>query len=219
MAVPPAMILKASAAPVRGAAATPSLVASELSDRAIVDEVLAGKTEHFEELVARYERPVYALLYRMVRRREDAEDLAQETFVKAFRQLDRFDRARAFRPWIYRIASNSAVSFLRRKRPAQSLDEDEGFREQLADGAVDSPRDLAAAGELESRVTAAIDQLAPTPRAILQMRFRDHMSLEEIGLALGKTSNAVAVSLHRARLDLREMLALGHHHEDGDETS
>jgi len=185
------------------------------SDEALAEEAKHGAEEAFRELVERFERPVYALLVRMVRRPELAEDLAQETFLKAWKALGRFDAKRKFSSWIFKIAHNTALDELRRGGLVTvSLDApysaDENPPDLPADLAAENPLLRALAGESGQVLERAVARLRPAYREILLLRFAREMTYDEIAEVLGVPLGTVKIHIFRARAELlREMRALG----------
>jgi RNA polymerase sigma-70 factor (ECF subfamily) len=187
-----------------------------LSDQEVVALARAGKDVAYRELLHRYERPVFSLVYRMVRDRETAEDLAQETFVKVLNALDSYRPEYRFSSWIFKIANNAAIDHLRRRElDTLSLDgapgavtpsEVEATALQAADH---SPSPLA---ELESRelgsaIEQAVARLRPDYRACILLRHVEGRAYEEIAETLDLPLGTVKTYIHRARLELREHLA------------
>lgn len=175
-----------------------------MSDSAVVRLVLAGGTAHFEQLVLRYEKPIYRHVFRMLGNVEDAEDLTQETFAGAYSNLSRYDDRFPFRAWLYRIATNTAITALRKRRNHQSLDDPAAFRE--AGGPPDprarSPRSLAAVSETLWRLEEAMKDISPLARAAFNLRYSEEMDVKEIADTLDRKPGAIAVLLHRTRRQL-----------------
>ena len=187
-----------------------------LTDQEVVALARAGKEVAYRELLHRYERPVFSLVYRMVRDRETAEDLAQETFVKVLNALDSYRPEYRFSSWIFKIANNAAIDHLRRRElntlsldgapGAVTASEVEATALQAADH---SPSALA---ELESRelgtaIEQAVARLRPDYRACILLRHVEGRAYEEIAEALDLPLGTVKTYIHRARLELREHLA------------
>ncbi len=180
------------------------------------DEELAvaagrGSEDAFRELVERFERPVYGLIVRIVRRGELAEELAQEAFVKAWRALARFDPSRKFSSWLFKIAHNTALDALRRKGEEMlSLDEpigDEGEpRELPADPNAEDPLQRLTARGAGLALEQAIAGLRPQYREILLLRFAEGLAYEEIAEVTGAPLGTVKVHLFRARKELAEAM-------------
>ena len=185
------------------------------TDEALAVEARRGSEEAFRELVERFHRPVYALLVRIVRQPELAEDLAQETFLKAWKALARFDPERRFSSWIFKIAHNSALDELRRGGlETVSLDApftaDDEPPELPADLAAENPLLRTLARESGQVLERAVARLRPAYRAILLLRFAQEMSYDEIAEVLGLPLGTVKIHLFRARAELlKEMKALG----------
>jgi RNA polymerase sigma-70 factor (ECF subfamily) len=166
--------------------------------------------------VRRYERPVLSLIVRMVRDPVTAEDLAQETFVKAFRNLRRYDPRRRLASWLFKIAHNTTLDHLRRKRldtvPLEAGDETGGEAwEVLEAPATEAPERRAESAELLAALEQGIARLKPNYREILLLRFREGLAYQEIAEVTGLPMGTVKIQLHRARKRLaRELERLGH---------
>ncbi|MFH1730652.1 MAG: sigma-70 family RNA polymerase sigma factor [Planctomycetota bacterium] len=175
-------------------------------DAAAVALARDGKEDGFRVLVERHSRHVFRLACRMTGRPEDAEEVVQETFMRAFRQLGRFEARANFSTWLYRIAYNSAIDFLR-ARPHRETTEGRETLEAMSD-VVKTPdaHDLAYAGEISKRVDAALEALSPKERAAFLMRHYHGHSIEEIGVALGMKTNATKHSIFRAVRKMRVAL-------------
>ncbi len=187
-----------------------------LSDQEVVALARAGKETAYRELLKRYERPVFSLIYRMVRDRAASEDLAQETFIKVLNALDSYRPEYRFSSWIFKIANNAAIDHLRRRElDTLSLDGSPTARtaeevEATALQAVDrGPGPLAAleARELGGQIEEAISRLRPEYRACILLRHVEGRAYEEIAEALDLPLGTVKTYIHRARLELRETLA------------
>lgn len=187
----------------------------ERSDETLAVEAREGSQEAFQELVERYERPLFGLIVRIVRRPETAEDLAQEAFIKAHRALARFDPERKFSSWLFKIAHNTALDALRRDgHEPLSLDAPIGDQEEPpeppADPAAENPFQQAVGRDLGRALETAIRALRPEYREILLLRFVEELSYEEIAEVLGLPLGTVKIHIYRARRDLaRAMGGLG----------
>ena len=179
------------------------------SDAELTGQILAGSDTAARELVRRYERPVYNLIVRMVRDPALAEDLAQETFVKAFRHLASYDPGYKFANWILRIAHNTAIDYLRQPRPVlSSLDEQvEQGGVRAADSTSPTPFAEAERKELAGALDQAIDRLRPEYREVVVLRYQEDLSYEEIAEMTDLPVGTVKSHLHRARAELAEMMA------------
>ena len=190
----------------------PPLDLSSLPDADIVALAQQGRDRAFRELVRRYERPVFSLIYRMVRDREAAEDLAQDSFVKVLNHLDRYRPEFKFSSWIFKIANNVAIDFLR-KRQLDTVSMDGSPHAMTAAEAEASSFDVvaqqeSALDELEAReigtaIEQAIARLRPEYRACIVLRHIEGRSYEEIATTLDLPLGTVKTYIHRARNELR----------------
>lgn len=186
---------------------------NKLTDLELIAEVLAGNEASYAELIKRHKSYVFTLALRMVKNREDAEEVAQDCFVKAYRSLAAFQRNAKFSTWLYRIVFNTAMTFLRKNRLETDSIDEEGTQIQLANAVSDFRADTV---ELQSKyvyLNRAISQLLPDDAAIITLFYQGEQSLEEIGKALGMEANTVKVKLHRARQRLKLQLERLLHHE------
>jgi RNA polymerase sigma-70 factor (ECF subfamily) len=162
-----------------------------LTDARLVTHARAGAEPAFREIVRRYERPVMSLLARMVNDPALAEDLAQETFLKAYRRLNTFDTERRFSSWLFRIAHNTAIDALRRRGPVEIEPDQEP--------AVPPPPDPVEAADLGRALDAALGKLRPDHRMAILLRYQQGFSYEEIGDAMGIPEGTAKTFVHRAR--------------------
>jgi len=185
------------------------------SDQQIVVWAQDGAETAFRELVRRYQRPVFSLIYRMVRDREIAEDLAQETFIKVLNAIDSYRPEHKFSSWIFKIANNAAIDHLRRREPdLLSLDgapdavspERQGATALQVRDLGESPLDELQARELGSHIETAIARLRPEYRACIMLRHVEGRPYEEIAGILDLPLGTVKTYIHRARAELRELL-------------
>lgn len=179
-------------------------------DAAAVARAKAGDHEAFRVLVERHSRSIYRLAYRMTGRPEDAEDVVQETLVRAYRQLGRFEARSNFATWLYRIAFNCSIDYMR-ARPHRESSESQDMLDRLAGSdRVPTTDDLVYAGEIGARVQAALEGLSPQERAAFLLRHYHGCTIDEICAALGLKSNAAKHSIFRAvrkmRLALRPLM-------------
>lgn len=192
--------------------------ASEISaatDQEIVAWALDGAEAAYRELLRRYERPVYSLIYRMVRDRELAEDLTQETFVKVLNALDRYRPEYKFSSWVFKIANNAAIDQLRRKEldtlslqggPDATTPDQIGATSLQVGARGESPLEELEAREIGYAIEAAIGRLRPEYRACIVMRHIEGRPYDEIAEALDLPLGTVKTYIHRARAELRELL-------------
>jgi RNA polymerase sigma-70 factor (ECF subfamily) len=188
---------------------------SQPSDAELATQAAAGSADAFHDLVRRFERPVLSLIARMVRDPSVAEDLAQETFVKAFRYLDRYDPQRKLASWLFKIAHNTSLDYLRRHRPETVAlevggDEDEEGLEVLAASAAESPQRRLESVEVLAGLEEALATLTPRYREILLLRFREGLAYQEIADVIGVPMGTMKIQLFRARKQLgRALVELG----------
>ena len=185
------------------------------SDHEVVQRARAGHEQAYRELLRRYQRPVFSLVYRMVRDRELAEDLAQETFVKVLNALDSYRPEFKFSSWIFKIANNAAIDHLRRRQldtlsldgapQATTPDRVEATALQVAGGG-ESPLDELEARELGSAIERAIGTLRPEYRACIILRHIEDRPYEEIAEILDLPLGTVKTYIHRARAELKDAL-------------
>jgi RNA polymerase sigma factor (sigma-70 family) len=186
---------------------------NKYSDTELINKVLGGDKAAYADLMKLHQRFVFTLALRFTKNREDAEEIAQDCFVKAYRSLNTFRNTSKFSTWLYSIVYTTAMTFLRKKRlDVQSLDA-EGVLPKVENHVSDLN-----ANEVERKskmvfVNRAIDQLLPDDAAVITLFYQGEQSLEEIGQALGMEVNTVKVKLHRARHRLKEKIENILHHE------
>ena len=187
-----------------------------LSDQEVVLMARAGREAAYRELIRRYERPIFALLFRMVRDRELAEDLSQETFVKALNAIESYRPEFKFSSWIFKIANNAAIDHLRRRElDTLSLDGSPHAETPEAMQATalqigarqESPLDAVEAKELGGAIEIAIGRLRPEYRSCILLRHVEGRAYEEIAEMLDLPLGTVKTYIHRARNELRQALA------------
>ena len=180
-------------------------------DDAIIKSVLEGDVNAFEQLVTKYEKTVYNLALRMTGNAEDAADMTQETFLKAYRSLKNFRGESKFSVWLYRITSNVCLDFLRSKsrKPAVSLtaenDEGEEAEIEVADPAP-NPEECLMSSLTRDAIARGLDSLPPEQREILLLREISGLSYEEISAALGLELSTVKTRIFRGRKRLAAFL-------------
>ena len=180
-------------------------------DADVIRGALAGDQRACRDLVQRYQRQVFSVILRVIRRREDAEDLTQETFVRMFRALDRYDPERPFTAWLFTIATRLAIDHLRRRRvPTVSLTVSEpGSTEERTLDVEDSgpgPEQITSNIEEERRAQSLIDTLPEHYRIVVLLRHQQDLSYEEIAEALNLPLGTVKARIHRARALLRDRI-------------
>jgi RNA polymerase sigma-70 factor (ECF subfamily) len=181
-------------------------------EAAVVAQARTGDAKAFNELLQRYERKIFRLALHITQNREDAEDVLQETFLKAYQHLDQFQGQSKFYTWIVRIAVNQALMKLRKRKSDRSVSlddtidtgEDTVAREIAAWD--ENPEQQYGREELNQILTSAVDGLTPIYRAVFVLRDVDGLSTEETAEALELSVPAVKSRLLRARLQLRDKL-------------
>ena len=186
-----------------------------LPDADVVVLAQQGREPAFRELIRRYERPVFSLIYRMVRDNTVAEDLAQDTFIKVLNHLDKYRPEFKFSSWLFKIANNVAIDHLRRRQlntvsmdgspHAMTAADADATSFELADQS-ESPLDELASRELGEIIEQAIGTLRPEYRNCIMLRHVEGRSYEEIAATLDLPLGTVKTYIHRARHQLREAL-------------
>ena len=176
---------------------------NRISEKEIIERVLGGDANAFEELVLRYEKTVYSLAVRMVSDREDAADMTQEAFIKAYNSLSSFRGDSRFSVWLYRITTNVCLDFLRSKSRKQQVsltvsDDDEDAQLDIPDPKADPEQQLIKKISMQS-VEEGLKTLPDKQRQILVMRELGGMSYAEIGKALSLEEGTVKSRIFRAR--------------------
>ena len=176
------------------------------SDMEIISRVLRGDQNAYAELVQKYQSYVFTLTLRFMKSREDAEEVAQDVFVKAYRSLADFRGNSKFSTWLYTIVNTTCISFLRKKKlSAHSLDDERVFE------VADNQDSGFSANQVEQKskitmVNRAIGLLSPEDAEVITLFYKNEQSLDEIGQILGLEPNTVKVRLHRARQRLKDKM-------------
>ena len=172
-------------------------------DAALVAVVKAGGLSAYRALVERHSRNVFRLAFRMTQNEQDAEDVVQETFLRAYKNIDSFRVESSFGTWLYRIAANCSLDFVRarERRRTTPMPESDVFRAPQPE-----PERLAFSGELRERIAAALEELSPMERAAFSLRHFDGLSIEEISQSLGPSGGAIKNTIFRAATKLRQAL-------------
>ncbi len=193
----------------------PLLDLRNLPDADLVSLAQEGREAAYRELVQRYERPVFSLIFRMVRDREVAEDLAQDTFIKVLNHIDKYRPEFKLSSWLFKIANNVAIDFLRKRQlDTISIDGSPHARSAAEIEATsfdvvarqESALDEMEAKELGTAIERAIQQLRPEYRACIMLRHVEGRSYEEIAATLDLPLGTVKTYIHRARHQLRDAL-------------
>jgi len=165
-----------------------------------------GSDEAFTYLVETYQTPVYNLCYRMLGHAESAEDAAQETFLRAYRHIRRYDPERPFATWLLSIAAHYCIDSMRRKKlPSFSIDENDDITFAIPDTDALHPENEIVQGEHRERIQDLLENLDTTDRAAIVMRYWYDFSEKEIAESLNLTVSAIKSRLHRARKKLGEI--------------
>jgi RNA polymerase sigma-70 factor, ECF subfamily len=188
---------------------------TSVSDHELVTRAQQGSEKAYRELLGRFQRPVFSIIYRMIRDREQAEDLAQETFVRVFNNIDRYDPRYKFSSWIFKIATNLTIDHIRRKeldtvsidgsRNAVTAEQIEATSITIA-SQDENPEELLEAKELGEEIETAIGKLRPEYRAAILLRHVDGREYQEIAEILSLPLGTVKTYIHRGRNELREQL-------------
>ena len=191
-----------------------TLAQSDVSELDLVKRCQAGDTEAFDELVTRYRTRVFGMIYNMVHNEQDAWDLAQDSFLKAWKSIGRFRGQSSFYTWIYRIVMNVTIDWLRKKKiKGGDAEFDDAIQLREIDPASKTvpktgalPHQAMEQGEIRARIEKAIGQLSPEHRAVILMKEIDDMQYHEIAEALGCSIGTVMSRLFYARKKLQSLL-------------
>ncbi|HEY4109018.1 RNA polymerase sigma factor [Puia sp.] len=186
---------------------------NELTDTEIIRRILQGEQSLFAQLVQKYQQYVFTLVMRFTDNREDAEEISQDVFVKAYRSLADFRGESKFSTWLYTVVRTSCITFLRKKKlTITSMDNERTFSQ------LENRESGFSANTIEQKskyamVTAAIQLLSPDDGQLITLFYKGEQSLEEIGRIMGLDPNTVKVKLHRARHRLKEKMEKHFSHE------
>ena len=181
-------------------ASLPMTLSNQDVDADLVDRYLAGDMSAFDELMIRYERQIYRVCYRFVENREDAMDLAQEVFIKAFEHLVAFRRESSLKTWLYRIAMNHCINHVK-KRSQEFVEVTESTGSVPA-----SVHSQLEEREQREYFRTLIKQLPPKQKAILELRINEHLSYEEIAKISGRSVSTIKASVFFALEKLRKLV-------------
>ena len=185
-------------------------------DRILAAQAAEGRQRAFRELLRRYERPVFSLIYRMVRDRSLAEDLSQEAFIRAFNAIASYNPGYKFSSWIFKIAHNLTIDHLRKKRidtislhgsPHALTEEAQARTRPIVESLDERPDAYVENLELGSQIESAIGKLRPEYRTVTLLRHVEGYSYKEIAEIMELPLGTVKTYIHRARLELKEALA------------
>lgn len=175
-------------------------------DSIVARAAAAGDQSAFRTLVDRHSRGVYQVAFRITGTREDAEDVVQDTFVRAYRQLGRFEERASIATWLYRIGFNCAIDHVRRRSHRESLEAPEILDQREHHRGAPTNDDLLFAGQIASRVEGALQHLSTTERAAFVMRHFHECSIGDIATELGLNTSAAKHAVFRAVRKMRAVL-------------
>ncbi|WP_054950951.1 RNA polymerase sigma factor SigW [Numidum massiliense] len=177
----------------------------------LIQRAVDGDETAFIGIVEQYKDKIYYLSLRMLRSAQDAEEIAQETFLRVYKNLDRFDPQRKFSTWIYRIATNLCIDHIRKRKAHYSLDDSIGDDDgedwySRQESSEPTPEESLMSLELRTKVKDAIEELPAHYKAAIVLRYFHDMTLAEIGEVLSLPVSTVKTRVHRARESLRKVL-------------
>ena len=188
---------------------------SDASDKELASLAAKGREGAFRELLVRYERPVFSLVFRMVRDRTLAEDLAQEAFIRAFNAIDSYKPGYKFSNWIFKIANNHTIDYLRRRKldtisihgsPDATTAEERERTELTLESRDETPEQHVENVELGGQIEEAVARLRPEYRTVILLRHIEGYSYDEIAEIMDVPIGTVKTFIHRARGELRDRL-------------
>lgn len=179
-----------------------------VSDEMLVHRSLQGELTAFEEIVNRYKNQVFAIIYRMIGHYQEAEDITQEVFLTVYEKLYQFDPEKKFGPWIYRIAVNTSISNLRKKKKVVTVNFEENYNRntQPYPTSTADPQLTFEKKELRKEISSAVKELPDNYKIVIILRYQMDLDNQEIADILGITKENVEVRVHRARKALRKIL-------------
>ena len=173
------------------------------SDEALIGAVKSGDCDAFGPIVERYKMALYKVMYRMVMNRDDAEDLVEEAFIRAYRSINKFQTGRPFYSWLRRIAVNNAINFMKRERRGRT--EPLEYVEKTLSNGHNDPVQITRNKMLRERLARAISRLPEDGRVILSLKVEEDLSYDEIGRLLRIPKGTVMSRLARARAKLKQI--------------
>ena len=184
---------------------------SKAEDITLIDEAIGGKQEAYRRLMTKYRQLIYNLIFRMIRNKEDVEDLTQEAFIKAFNSLDKFDKQFSFSTWLFKIATNNCIDYLRKKKlNTFSIDkelgsEDDDYQFEIPDNERTPDKNLME-DERKKILEEAIENLPSKYKSVILLRHRDEKDYEEIAKKLKLPLGTVKAHIFRGRELLNKYL-------------
>ncbi|OGY40909.1 MAG: hypothetical protein A2Y82_03510 [Candidatus Buchananbacteria bacterium RBG_13_36_9] len=184
---------------------------NNLSDEQLVYDYLKHKDDQsLEILIARYLKPIYGFVYKHTNLLNEAEDISQEVFVKVWRNLKKFDQNKSFKTWLFQIAKNTAIDFMRQKKniPFSAFETDEGDN-PLTNSLIDQkplPTEIFDQKNLAEKLTESINKLSEKYRQVLDLHYNNQFTFQEIAETLNEPVDTIKSRHRRAIIELREML-------------
>jgi RNA polymerase sigma-70 factor (ECF subfamily) len=185
---------------------------NEFLDKELVEQYFAGDKSAFDALVGRYLNPIYHFVSRIASHTPDAQDLTQETFMKAWRQLKRFDTERSFKAWLFTIARNTSIDYLRKKKamPISAFDDVEGnniILDTLEDFSATDAEELFDRDLARGAVAGVVQKLSPAYQTVISLRYENDLTFQEISEVLGESIDTLKSRYRRALTLLKKEFA------------
>lgn len=180
-----------------------------ISDEMLAWQTLNGDLAAYEELVNRYKNQVYAIVFRIIGHAQEAEDLSQEVFLTVYQKIYQFDCSKRFAPWLFRIATNTSISALRKRKKVVMVNFDEAYiapMDHYASVQGGDPHSMFEQRELHREIDEAIMALPENYRVVISLRYQMDLNNQEIAEVLGVSKENVEVKVHRARRALQKIL-------------
>lgn len=182
----------------------------EISDEKLVSEYLKGDEKSLEILIKKYLKPIYSFIYRYLGNIADAEDLTQEIFFRVWKNLKKFDQQKSFKTWVFSIAKNAAIDFLKKKKaiPFSEFESEAGenFISETISDSSPLPSEIFDRENLAQILAAAMDKLPLKCRLVLFLRYNDHFTFEEIAESFGEPLETIRSRHRRGLITLKKIL-------------
>jgi RNA polymerase sigma-70 factor, ECF subfamily len=180
------------------------------SDQQLIADYLTGDEQSLELLIKQYLKPIHSFVYRYVGSTPEAEDITQEVFIRVWRNLKKFDQDKSFKTWIFSIAKNASLDFLKKRKtiPFSEFENEDG-ENMITETFVDPsplPHELLERAGMAQVLTSAMEKLSPKYRMVLFLRYNDHFNFREIAESLGEPLNTVKSRHRRALVMLKKLL-------------
>ena len=177
----------------------------EVEDKILIQQYLKGDEKSLELLISRYLKPIYSFIYKNIGKPAEAEDITQEVFVRVWKNIKKFDQKRSFKPWIFQIAKNASIDFLRKKKsiPFSSFENEKG-QNILTESMAAAPANLIESLSDKKVLAAAMQTLNEKERKIINLRHADGMSFKEIAETFNESINTIKSRYRRTLSILRE---------------